>query len=132
MHADAVAALWKRQPSHTLLDVKGFKAGLYLNGRLVVEGDIPIHLTLAEAGTKHSDRVEEMRKRSQSETKSIFWVAALDEAIDHESMELYRSKEILARKERGADEGRDSAGRRGEASPAWAPRRAETAALGDA
>ena len=43
-----------------------------------------------------------MRKRSQSETKSIFWVAALDEAIDHESMELYRSKEILARKERGA------------------------------
>ena len=99
LHADAVAALWKPQPSHTLLDVKGFKAGLYLNGRLVVEGDIPIHLTLAEAGTEHSDRVEEMRKRSQSETKSIFWVAALDEAIDRESMELYRSKEILARKE---------------------------------
>ena len=82
--------------------MKGFKAGLYLNGRLVVEGDIPIHLTLSEAGTEHSDRVEEMRRRSQSETKSIFWVAALDEAIDRESVELYRSKEILARKERGA------------------------------
>ena len=57
---------------------------------------------LSEAGTQHSDRVEEMRRRSQSETKSIFWVAALDEAIDRESVELYRSKEILARKERGA------------------------------
>jgi hypothetical protein len=102
LHADAVAAIWQPQPSHTLVDVKAFKAGLYLNGRLVVEGDMPVHLTLCEAGAEYSERVEEMRKRSQSETKSIFWVAALDETIDRESVELYRSKEILARKERGA------------------------------
>ena len=102
LHADAVSTLWQPQPAHTLLDVKGFKAGLYLNGRLVTEGDIPVHLTLAEAGKEYTERVEEMRKRSQSETKSIFWVAALDEAIDRETVELYRSKEILARKERGA------------------------------
>ena len=38
LHADAVAALWHPQPSHTLLDVRGFKGGLYLNGRLVVCG----------------------------------------------------------------------------------------------
>lgn len=102
LHADAISTLWQPQPMHTLLDVKGFKAGLYLNGRLVVEGDIPVHLTLAEAGAGYPERVDEMRKRSQSETKGIFWVAALDDAIDRETVELYRSKEILARKERGA------------------------------
>ena len=102
LHADAVSTLWQPQPAHTLLDVKGFKAGLYLNGRLVTEGDIPVHLTLAEAGKEYTERALEMRKRSQIETKSIFWVATTGEAIDRETVELYRSKEILARKERGA------------------------------
>ena len=49
VHADTVAGLWQPQPSHTFLDVKPFKAGLYLNGRQVVSGDIDVHLTLAEA-----------------------------------------------------------------------------------
>jgi len=97
-----VAGLWQPQPSHNLLDVKPFKAGLFLDGRLVVEGDIPIHLTLTEAGKEYAERVEEARRRSQTETKAIFWVAALDEAIDRETVELFRSKEILSRKERGA------------------------------
>jgi hypothetical protein len=108
LHADQVAALWQPQPSHTLLDVKGFTAGLYLNGRLVVEGDIPIHLTVCEAGAEFTERVEEMRKRSQSETKSIFWVAALDESIDRESVELYPQQGDP--RQQGAwrpDEGRD-------------------------
>ena len=33
---------------------------------------------------------------------AVFWVVALDEAIDRETVELFRSKEILSRKERGA------------------------------
>jgi len=102
LHAETVTALWQPQPSHSLLDVKLFKAGLYLSGRLVVEGDIPVHLTLAEVGSEYAERVEEARKRSQTETKAVFWVAALDEAIDRETVELFRSKEILSRKERGA------------------------------
>jgi hypothetical protein len=102
LHAEVIAALWHPQPSHTFLDVKVFKAGLYLGGRLVIEGDIPVHLTLAEAGKEQAERVEEARKRSQTETKVIFWVAALDEAIDRETVELFRSKEVLSRKERGA------------------------------
>ena len=32
----------------------------------------------------------------------MFWVAAIDEAIDRATDELFRSKEILSRKERGA------------------------------
>lgn len=102
IHADIVAGLWQPQPQHSFLEVKVFKAGLYLGGRQHVDGDIPVHLTLAEVGAECDERTEEARKRSQTETKSIFWVCALDEAIDRETQELFRSKEILARKERGA------------------------------
>ena len=102
LHAEIVTALWRPQPQHSFLDVKVFKAGLYLGGRLSVDGNIPVHLTLAQAGKDHEERVAESRKRSQTETKSIFWIAALDEAIDRATVELFRSKEILSRKERGA------------------------------
>ena len=102
LHAELVTGLWQPQPQHSFQDVKVFKAGLYLGGRLSVDGDIPVHLTLAEAGKEHEERVAESRKRSQTETKSIFWAAALDQAIDRETVELFRSKEILSRKERGA------------------------------
>ena len=102
LHAEIVTALWQPQPQHSFLDVKVFKAGLYLGGRLSMDGDIPVHLTMAEAGKDHEERVAESRKRSQTETKSIFWIAALDETIDRETVELFRSKEILSRKERGA------------------------------
>ena len=102
LHAAVATGFWQPQPQHSFLDVKVFKAGLYLGGRLSVDGDIPVHLTLAEAGKEHEERIAESRKRSQTETKSIFWVAALDEAIDRETVELFRSKEILSRKERGA------------------------------
>ena len=61
---------------------KKLQGCLYLNGRLVTEGDVPAHVTLAKVGAEHTDRVDEMRRRSQGETKSIFWVAALDESID--------------------------------------------------
>ena len=102
LHADAVAGLWQPQPSHTLLGVKNFRAGLYLNGRLVTDGDIPAHLTLADAGDDYTEHLDEMRRRSQGETKAIFWVAALDETLSRETVELHRSKEILGRKERNA------------------------------
>lgn len=108
LHSEVVNGLWQPQPSHTLQGVKAFKAGLYLNGRQVVDGDIDVHLTLAEPG-EHKQAAEDLRKRSQSETKALFWVAALDEAIDRETVELFRSKEILSRKERGAQTKDESA-----------------------
>jgi tetratricopeptide (TPR) repeat protein len=73
-----------------------------------VEGDIPFHLALAETGTEFNQAVEDFRRRSQTETQTVFWVAALHEAIDRETVELHRSREILSRRERGAqtkDEG---------------------------
>jgi hypothetical protein len=102
LHAEVVTGLWQPQPTHSLLDVKQFKAGLYLGGRLITDGDIPFHLALADAGQELLDTVEELRRRSQTETKSVFWAAGLDDAIDRETVELFRSKEILSRKERGA------------------------------
>ena len=44
----------------------------------------------------------ELRTRSQQERKCVFWAIALSETIDRETVELFRSKEILARKEREA------------------------------
>jgi hypothetical protein len=102
LHAEIVTGLWQPLPSHTFLEVKAFTAGLNLGGQQVLEGDLPIHVTLAEAGKDHAERVEEARRRSQTETKAIFWVAALDGAIDRHTVEVFRSKEILSRKERGA------------------------------
>jgi len=109
LHAEAVTALWQPQPSHNLLDVKPFKAGLYLGERLAVEGDIPFHLALAVTGTEFDRQVEEFRRRSQTETKAVFWVAAISDAIDRETVELHRSREILSRKERGAQTKDESA-----------------------
>ena len=102
LYTEGVAALWQPQPAHVLLDVKNFKAGLDLNGKSVVSGDITVDLTLAEAGAEFAARVEEMRVRSQTEPGRIFWVAAIDQAVDRETVDAYRSKEILARTERSA------------------------------
>ncbi|MCY3868730.1 MAG: BREX system P-loop protein BrxC, partial [Gemmatimonadetes bacterium] len=104
IHARILTAMWQPAPQHSFLDTKVFRAGLFLNGRAASkdEGDIPVHLALAEAGQEFDTTVEEMRIRSQTETKSIFWVAALDGAIDRETVEVFRSQEILSKKERSA------------------------------
>lgn len=102
LHTELVSALWEPKPSHNLLDAKVFKAGLSLNGRTLLEEDIPFLITLTDAATDYDSQAQDARKRSQSEPQSVFWVAGLDEKIDRETVELYRSREILARKERGA------------------------------
>ncbi len=100
--AEQVDLLWQPQPAHTLRETRQFKAGLLLNGKEQVAGDIPFHVTLADIGADFSARVAEMRERSHAETRAVFWVAALDEAMDAEVVAVYRSKELLARKERSA------------------------------
>lgn len=102
IHAGVLTRLWQPQPSHTLNGTKVFRAGLIFNGREEERGDIPIYLTLAEAGTEYNQEVADARTRSQAETKNIFWVAAIDETVDRLTVEVHRSNEILSRKERGA------------------------------
>ncbi len=102
IYADAIHGFWQPQPSHKLLDTKLFKAGLTLNGRLLTDGDIVFHMDLAETGKEFEEKTAEMRKRSQNETAGVFWAVPLDNALDKEIVEIFKSKEMLSRKERGA------------------------------
>ncbi len=103
IHSETISLLWEPQPSHSLQGVKVFKAGLHLNGRELVSGDITVQLQLATAGKEYQAQVADHRTRSQVETKSLFWAVSLDDAIDRETVEIHRSKEMLARKERTAN-----------------------------
>src|SRR4029077_7031421 len=98
--SEMLASFWQPQPSHTLFDTKTFKAGLAIHGREIVDGDMMFHVHLAEAGTSFDALASELRARSQQERKSVFWALFLNDAIDRETVELFRSKEMLARKER--------------------------------
>lgn len=100
LYAEVLTSFWQPQPAHTLFDTKIFKAGLAINGREVTGGDIAFQIHLADAGAEFEALKSELRARSQQERKQIFWAVQLTDAIDRETVELFRSKEILARKER--------------------------------
>ena len=102
IHEDAVTVLWEPRPSHNLQDVRTFKGGLTLNGHWVFDEDITFHVTLTERGAELKRQADQTRSRSQSERRAVFWVAGLDEHVDRETVEVFRSREILARKERAA------------------------------
>ena len=102
LHREAVTGFWTPQPTHTLLNVKPFKAGLLIDGREEKKGDLAFHLTFAEEGEQFADTVEEMRTRSQQEDGTVFWVVPLNDATDRATVELHRSKDMLSRKARDA------------------------------
>lgn len=102
LHAEMLVSFWQPQPSHQLLDTKAFKAGLAIQGRTVLDGDPVFHFHLEEEGPAFADRVAELRRRSQQERKSVFWAVGLSDPIDRATVELFRSKEMLDRKERDA------------------------------
>ncbi len=102
LQRDVLERLWQPQPSCNFLNTKKFSAGLYFNGRQIKDGDIDFYMTLAEVGDEFDDLVSEMRSRSQTEDKKVFWVAPINEAINRETVELYRSKKIIQKKERGS------------------------------
>jgi hypothetical protein len=76
--------------------------GLTFNNRLEVDGDIPFHVSFAEPGKEFDELDDEFRRRSQTETKSVFWAARLDETIDQKTVEVFRSREVLKARERAA------------------------------
>lgn len=100
IYAEILTSFWQPQPSHTLFDTKTFKGGLAIHGRDVVDGDMMFHVHLADDGKEFQSLASELRTRSQQERKAVFWAIALNDAIDRETVELFRSKETLARKER--------------------------------
>ena len=102
LYSEVLSSFWQPPPSHTLFDTKTFKAGLAIHGREVVDGDMVFHVHLADDGKEFQGLATELRTRSQQERKNVFWAVSLNDAIDRETVELFRSKEMLARKEREA------------------------------
>ncbi len=100
LYSEIFSAFWQPQPSHTLFESKTFKAGLALHGREITGGDMVFQVHLAEDGKDFDGLATELRTRSQQERKHVFWAIALNDAIDRETVELFRSKEMLAHKER--------------------------------
>ncbi|SIN85153.1 BREX system P-loop protein BrxC [Paraburkholderia phenazinium] len=100
LYSEVLSAFWQPQPSHTLFDTKTFKAGLAIHGREVTGGDMLFQVHLAEDGRDFDALADELRTRSQQERKHVFWAIGLTDTIDRETVELFRSKEMLARKER--------------------------------
>ncbi len=100
---ETIEKLWQPQPTYTLLSTRVFKAGLFLDGRECVKGDIEFHIRLAEDDKSDYSRLkDELRRQSQAETERIFWVVAIDEKIDKQITEIFRSKEMISKKERTA------------------------------
>lgn len=100
LYQEVLSAFWQPQPSYTLFETKTFKAGLAIHGREITSGDMMFQVHLAEDGKDFDALAAELRTRSQQERKHVFWAIPLTDAIDRETVELFRSKEILARKER--------------------------------
>lgn len=100
IYSEVLAGFWQPQPSHTLCESKVFKAGLAIHGRQIESGDLMFQIYLAEAGKEFEQKDAEIRTRSRAERKDVFWAIAIDDAIEREVRELFRSKEMLARKER--------------------------------
>jgi hypothetical protein len=100
LYQEVLSGFWQPQPSHTLFDTKTFKAGLAIHGRELTPGDMMFQVHLAEDGKEFDALAAELRTRSQQERKHVFWAIGLTDSIDRETVELFRSKEMLARKER--------------------------------
>lgn len=102
IYQEVIESLWDPQPSHQLLGVKPFKAGLTIQGRSVVEGDITFQLHLADGDRGLEELATDFRARSRAERSDIFWAVALNDAIDAAVVELYRSRTVIGIKEREA------------------------------
>ena len=100
LYSEALVNFWQPAPSHTLLDTKTFKAGLAVHGRELVDGDLIFQIHLADNAKALDALAEDLRLRSQQERKQVFWAVGLNDAIDRETVQVFRSKEVLARKER--------------------------------
>jgi hypothetical protein len=102
LYAEVLTGFWQPQPVHTLLDAKTFKAGLSIQGRDVVDGDLMFDIGMAQEGDEFKRLTAELRVRSQQESKQVFWAISINQSIDRQTVEVFRSKAILERKEREA------------------------------
>jgi len=100
LFAVAMAEFWTPQPNFLLGDSKVFKAGLMIDGVEKVQGDIAFSVQFADDSQAALADAEAARTRSQSETRTVFWIVPLDEGIRREAREAFRSEEMMKRQGR--------------------------------
>jgi len=109
IYQQVLESLWDPQPHHLLNGIKPFKGGLSFRRREVESGDITFQVHLVDEPSQLEAQASELRGRSRDERMDVFWVAALDGAIDQALVELYRSRTVIEVKERDARTGTESA-----------------------
>lgn len=100
IYAQTINGFWSPAPTFSLGDTKQFKAGLMINGRSEVPGDITFNLQFADDPASAATLAEELRVRSQTEPSSIFWVITLGQDIRREMREVFRSQQMIEKKGR--------------------------------
>jgi hypothetical protein len=99
VYASALAAFWSPVPRYNFKDARVFEAGLFLDGKLLQQGDLAVHVEIALPG-ELEDEAAKVRVRSQQEKKALFWVVAREDAVEREAEELVRSEQMIAKRER--------------------------------
>ncbi|RBP18153.1 hypothetical protein DFR50_10197 [Roseiarcus fermentans] len=102
LYAEVLSGFWSPTPTFSLGDTKSFRAGLMFNGKEEVSGDITFNVQFADGPAGAAALSEQLRVRSQTDPKSIFWVVTLDEDIRSEVREAYRSQQMIERRSRDA------------------------------
>ena len=125
LYAETLAAFWQPQPSHTLFDIKTFKAGLAINGREVTSGDMMFQVHLADDGKEFDALARELRSPQPAGAQARLLgrrAQRRDRPRDRRALPV----EGDARAQGARDEGRGHArsDRRGEASASAATGRA--------
>ena len=82
-------------------ELRTFRNTLSVEGDTVeAEGEIPLNLLLAESLDLRSERLKEARDESNTRRTEVFWVVTQSEEIHSLTVEVYRSREMVAEYER--------------------------------
>ena len=100
--AEQIEKLWQPVPTYELLETRVFKAGLVLNGRERVAGDIDFEVRTINEGNGYESRLAEVRRESQAEQGKLFWTAPISALIDKTAEEVCRSQDMTTKKSRSA------------------------------
>lgn len=100
IYAQTLSGFWSPTPMFNLGDTKQFKAGLTINGRSEIPGDITFKVQFADDAAVASGLSEELRVRSQTEPSSLFWVITLNDGVRREAREAFRSQQMIEKKGR--------------------------------
>lgn len=99
---DQIEQLWQPVPTHEFEETRVFKGALKLNGRERVDGDLIFEVRTCPKDHDYEDRLAEVRRESQADQGSIYWVVPISARIDKLAEEICRSQDMTTRRGRTA------------------------------